>query len=158
MRIVDDVLTHMDASDYDIRDYTSLERVVHALHMNEMWTRASWEYEKLKKSQLFVNDNICRCARNIKTNGIEEQLRIIASRIRQRYNDNLYDLRNSERVYDLKQSHEIYDLKQTGKFVSTIPHLNNAAAWSIWRRRSLDIAPTDSYDLALYLYCALNNK
>lgn len=38
LRAADQVLTHMDNPGYDIAQYTILERLIHALHMQEVVT------------------------------------------------------------------------------------------------------------------------
>ena len=39
LNAVDQVLSHMDNKDYDLAHYTTLERLVHALHMQEVMDR-----------------------------------------------------------------------------------------------------------------------
>lgn len=36
MRAVDQVLSHMDDPNYDVKKYSTLERLVHVMHMNEV--------------------------------------------------------------------------------------------------------------------------
>ena len=48
MRAVDQVLSHMESPEYDIRNYSDLEKIVHAAHMQDVWTEASKAYAKLQ--------------------------------------------------------------------------------------------------------------
>ena len=36
MRAVDQVLSHMDDPNWDVKKYSTLERMVHVMHMNEV--------------------------------------------------------------------------------------------------------------------------
>ena len=45
MKVVDQVLTHMDDRNYMAKGYTPLENLVHGLHMHEEWKKISDAYK-----------------------------------------------------------------------------------------------------------------
>ena len=47
MKVVDEVLMHMDDENYMAKGYSSLENLVHGLHMHEEWQRVSEAYRVL---------------------------------------------------------------------------------------------------------------
>ena len=48
LRALDQVLSHMNSPDYDIRNYSDLERIAHLGHMQDMWLEASRAYSELQ--------------------------------------------------------------------------------------------------------------
>ena len=53
MRGVDQVLSHMDNPNWDVKKYTTLERMVHVMHMNEV--RTSSRESKVKVMNFFTD-------------------------------------------------------------------------------------------------------
>merc|ERR1719309_1727298 len=45
LRVVDQVLSHMNDPHRDMSLYTNLEKIVHASHMQDVWQQASTEYK-----------------------------------------------------------------------------------------------------------------
>ena len=45
MKVVDQVLTHMDDRNYMAKGYSPLENLVHGLHMHEEWKMISDAYK-----------------------------------------------------------------------------------------------------------------
>ncbi|PAA81800.1 hypothetical protein BOX15_Mlig007642g2 [Macrostomum lignano] len=161
MRALDRVLSHMDNPNYDIREYNTLDRVVHALHMHEVWHGASVEYAKLVSAP--PSKDVCRCATDIDNNGVMEVLRLIALEVREpnlmygrkiklnngtvQWSGNLYRYRFFSRSIDkpLRNPSEVN------------PHIVNQKIWLKMKKDMLtSMLPKDDYELALYLYCALN--
>jgi hypothetical protein len=70
MRATDLVLSHMDDQKYDIKEYSTLEKVVHTLHMHEVWHRARAMFEKIKTSP--PTSSLCQCVTDINNNGVME--------------------------------------------------------------------------------------
>uniref|UniRef100_A0A914RC45 Uncharacterized protein n=1 Tax=Panagrolaimus davidi TaxID=227884 RepID=A0A914RC45_9BILA len=81
MKILDEVLTHMDDSSYDVKNLSPLEKIAHAFHMEEMWVAALHAYRKLKQDP--PSEEVCNCAMDIDNNGILKQLRFAALGIRE---------------------------------------------------------------------------
>jgi len=82
MRAVDKVLSHMDDNDYDVKLYSPLERIVHALHMHEVWTKTQAPYQALKRNPPSDPD-FCPCVTDIDSNGVLMLMRILALKIRE---------------------------------------------------------------------------
>jgi len=82
LRVVDQVLSHMNFPDYDIRGMSAIERIVHEAHMQGWWSAGSQAYLELQKSQNGVDDDLCACIRDVENNGIIANLRLLAKKIR----------------------------------------------------------------------------
>lgn len=82
LRVVDQVLSHMNFPDYDIRGNSAIERIVHEAHMQDWWSAGSQAYLELQKSQNRVDDDLCACIRDVENNGIVANLRILAKKTR----------------------------------------------------------------------------
>ena len=48
LRVVDQVLSHMNSPHFDMRLYTDLEKIVHAAHMQDIWVQAGKAYQQLQ--------------------------------------------------------------------------------------------------------------
>jgi hypothetical protein len=160
MHIVDGVLSHMDNSLYDIKRYSTLEKLVHGLHMQECWYEAKIEYDKLQHAK--PSADLCRCATDINQNGVLKMIRFIALQIREpdlmigkhvnikgnslRWDGNLYRYRFREAEPDsvLLAQHD------------SMPRLTSEAGWAAWKSDMMEMQERDAFELALYLYCALN--
>jgi len=161
MRAVDRVLSHMDNSKYDIKLYKPLERLVHALHMQEVWFETRVEFEKIKLNPPSVD--VCRCARDVENNGIMKMMRFIALEIREpglmygkhtqlnngtvTWDGNVYNYRN----FPHKDTDMVLQNAE-----DVVPPLETEAAWAHWKKLMVTMPMADDYELALYLYCALN--
>ena len=55
LRLIDQILTHMDSTSYDEKDATPLERILHASHMQDWWFEGSKAYSKLQVSFFETN-------------------------------------------------------------------------------------------------------
>jgi hypothetical protein len=170
MRAVDQVLSHMDNKNYDIKEYSALERLVHALHMREVWFHAQKRYADVKASPPSVD--VCKCARDVDNNGILKVLRFIALAIREPAlmygkhttldNGGIADWPGN--LYTFTDPNNL-QLQSPEK---AIPSLKDEASWQEWKKlmlhdennfegikfNSVEEA-NDDYYLALYVYCAL---
>ena len=50
LRVVDQVLSHMNFPDYDIRGNSAIERIVHGAHMQDWWSEGSKFYMEMQVS------------------------------------------------------------------------------------------------------------
>ncbi|TRY73534.1 hypothetical protein TCAL_17443, partial [Tigriopus californicus] len=82
MRAVDQVLSHMDDPNYDVKKYSTFERLVHVMHMNEMWKMAKPHYDKLVANPP-KDPRICPCVNDVENNGILDMLNFMALKIRE---------------------------------------------------------------------------
>lgn len=161
MRALDRVLSHMDDPSYDIREYNTLDRVTHALHMHEVWHAASVEYAKLASKP--PSKDVCRCATSVDNNGVLEVLRLIALELREpnlmygktiklndgtvRWDGNLYRFEFLSRSAD----------KPLRSPLEVNPHIDSQKTWLKMKEDMMtSMLPSDDYELALYLHCALN--
>merc|ERR1712226_1344878 len=66
---------------YDIKNMAGLQRMAHALHMHEMWESARPQFAVLEDHP--ANRSLCHCAVNTESNGVIENLRLNALKIRE---------------------------------------------------------------------------
>jgi len=165
MRALDQVLSHMDNPKYDIGQYSTLERVVHSMHMQEVWYEVRSAYEKLK--QQLPSTDACKCALDVENNGVLRGLRSIALQVREpelvigkhttlkngtvSWRGNLY-LHKFD--FLLKKEAEIPIGWGWGSDASST--INSEAAWTEWKKRFMSMTASDNIELAFYLYCALD--
>ena len=139
LRAVDQALSHMDNPHYDMGIYTTLERLVHTLHMQETWEMIKPIYEGLKANPP-KDKNVCSCVKDIQNNGVLEFLHFIASKIR-----------HPDAGYLLFKAFQDPEVKQEGN-----EHIKNEAVWKIWKKMMLEVHSEDHYEAAVFLYCMLN--
>merc|ERR1719410_1019766 len=71
------VLEHQDTGDDGLGpNWLPQERIVHAFHMQDLWTRIKKAFDELTK----VSSETCACLLGTKTNGIEKRLEWIHDR------------------------------------------------------------------------------
>ena len=80
MRHADGILSNMNNKDWQIKNYSALEKIIHALHMSEMWQEAREYYEGFLDSP--PSEEVCSCVREIKENGIMAELELLALKIK----------------------------------------------------------------------------
>ena len=80
MRHLDQVLSHMDQTDYSITNYSILEKLVHVMHMAELWSRAQEHYEMLTVYP--PSTRACACVTDTDSNGLMDQLQLLALKIK----------------------------------------------------------------------------
>lgn len=162
MRILDRVLSHMDNPDYDIREYNALERIIHAMHMQEVWHGASIEYAKLAKTP--PSKELCLCVTDVDNNGVMEVLRLMALEVREpnlMYGKSI-KLNNGTMLWD--NIHYSFSSRinrkadePLRKSSEAMTHVTNEKSWKAMKTEIMSgMLPTDDYELALYIYCALN--
>merc|ERR1719228_1304624 len=177
MDAVDQVLSHMTDNDWDIRNAPPLERLVHALHMIEVWETAAPNYKRLAKRA--NNDNmksklkkLCPCLKDVEQTEVRELLVKLARKMRDtraiwRYGPRpWYDRpsrpiycrrkRRSPRMMENQQCRSLGQVVQTSTSPTT--NLTTEAEWEVWKN-NMDMTAdgeSKSKQLALFLYCALN--
>lgn len=80
LQLLDEVLSHMNDT-WDWNGQTTIERVYHAFHMDDLLTRARKEYRKLEANP--VGKEACKCARDVKKNGLYKAMFIVSSFVRE---------------------------------------------------------------------------
>ena len=81
MRQLDQVLRDMDKREWYLTNYNTLERVVHTLHMNEIWTKVKVHYDSISLQAIAKNE-VCECVKATESNGILKMLHLMALKIR----------------------------------------------------------------------------
>merc|ERR1719175_348048 len=79
--VAEEVVLNEDR-DWDLHNADTLEKLLHALHMHEMWTEASGVYRNLLANPP-TEPNFCPCLVDVENNGIYFYLRKIAMLIRE---------------------------------------------------------------------------
>ena len=182
MRRADQVLTHMDNKMWDLKHYNTLEKLVHILHMDEVWAKTKLHYDRFKEQG--VNKSLCACVSDVNNNGIINLLHFMTLKIRYpgltteklmkledgRYVDmsgNLYTY-----IFFVEMSPELLQFNFTqdvednlrrayGVLVDNdkgMKHLDSEKQWQIWKKGMKSVNEQDNYELAMFLYCALNQE
>lgn len=80
MSQVDWVLSHVNDKHFDMGAYGPFERVMHQLHMMEVWAQAGEAYKNISTPPCV---EFCTCINDVDGNGIVKLLRFIALQIRE---------------------------------------------------------------------------
>jgi hypothetical protein len=160
MKIVDEILMHMDDPEY-FRRYTSfVERVAHEAHMYEHWAHVLEHYNVLRDQS--PGDEFCKCAMDVENNGVMDSLRNAALIVREPKltsdfdptNYTQFDLRMSMLFsvvqYPTKLTHDLFD-KPEGY------QLRGKDAW-VYFKANYGSKPEEVVDAALFLHCALKEE
>lgn len=73
LQVAEEVVLNEDR-DWDLHNAETLDKLLHALHMHEMWTETSRLYNHLLDNPP-VDTNICPCLVDVENNGIYFNLR-----------------------------------------------------------------------------------
>jgi hypothetical protein len=177
LRVVDQVLSHMDSPNYGLMDFSNLGKIVHAAHMQDWWSEASRAYSELQDSETNVDDSLCACIRDVDNNGIAEAMRTIAHRIGNEHSKLTETERKDKFCYNTPFGLPIYKKftlyknfsfskgNTTPEFCTEsheespeLPELTNTEAWKEWRAMlHADDSEMREYgkQLALYMHCIL---
>ena len=183
MRRADQILTHMDNKMWDLKHYNTLEKLVHALHMDEVWAKTKLHYDHLKEQGVWTMDKVlCKCINDIDNNGIVNILHYMILKIR--YPELTYKNRQlrgnplyrqvpiyhysffvvlSPNVFTFNFTQDVEDnLKRAqGVLVNDdegAQHLDSKYQWQVWKRDMKSLTKQDHYELAMFLYCTLNRE
>ena len=74
LQVAEEVLLHTGERDWDIGNSDVLGKMVHALHMHEMWYEASIIYKQILNNAPTESD-LCPCLIDVEANGIYFHLR-----------------------------------------------------------------------------------
>lgn len=81
MKKLDLILSHMDEKDYDVKGYSTLERVAHVFHMGEVFAQMKIHFDRLKMNP--PSNQTCNCVMDVDNNGIVKMLRYNSLAIRE---------------------------------------------------------------------------
>ena len=186
LRALDHVLRNMDKDDYAITNYSTLEKVAHALHMAEMWQHSKKHYEDLTMAP--PAREVCSCVLDTANNGILQELNLLALKIKYpgitsgkfdpreapRPQDYKYSLSYSltiiiERTKAAAQALQDFDFAGEEKDVvaraakelvdgdaGTQMPLNSEEGWENWKEGFKNMQEVGNYELAVFMFCKLN--
>jgi len=183
MRQLDQVMRDMDKKDWYLTNYNTLERLVHTIHMNEVWAKAKVHYDSISLQN--IGEDVCACVKDTKHNGILKMLPFLALKIRYpgitsgktlkikggeadfyQSGGNLYTYHFinewSKKLENIDFGNNIEEIK---KEVSTnladgdegMHHLENENDWKKWKSGMKEMVEHDDYELAMFLYCTLRD-
>jgi len=147
LRVVDQVLSHMDSPNYGIKDFSTLAKIAHAAHMQDWWAEASRAFSELQDSETTVDDSLCACIRDVDNNGIAEALRTFAHRLGSEHSKLTETERREKPFFKSIKFNYCY-----------APKLTNVEAWKEWRAMLHADDPEIreySKQFALYMHCML---
>ena len=72
----------MDEEMCDVKHLNTVERLLHAFHMQEMWRAAAVIYKEMVKEPP-SETSLCSCLTDVDNNGVYHQLRVTALNIRE---------------------------------------------------------------------------
>ena len=182
MHHLDQVLRDMDKKNWYLTNYSTLERLVHTIHMNEVWSKTKIHYDSI--SLLKYNTDLCACIKDIKNNGVLKILPFMALKIRYpgitsgevlklngggaidwSYNVYFYYFFNewSKDLRNINFNDDIEEIKRKAmdNLIDGdrgIQHLDSEKAWAKWKSGMKKMVERDNYELAMFLYCILNEK
>ena len=144
MKLIDFIMAHNDDVDnFMLKGLSSIEKFVHAAHMNELYVRAQPIYFKLRRNKP-SKKQVCPCVVDEKGNGILFRLKIISDF-------------NRSFTFKLPFDQNIgLGGRKLGKY---FPRLVDSKTWVLWKLnfRQLTIPEKGIFNLAYYLYCKLND-
>jgi len=176
LQVAEEALTHMGDSHWDIGNSGVLGKLVHSLHMHELWYEAGLSYQKILENPP-KDPQFCACLKDVENNGIYYHLRRIAMMIREpelsynennrriprqgraRYegsynNGNSYNNGRTKEQLKLAAFRKKREAEEKLEVTTTKPPLDTKAYWmeTLEGFRSMtDIHP----DMAVYMYCML---
>ena len=130
MKSMDFVLSNNDnTNEFYISGVTTLEKLTHVAHMEEIWTKTKAVYQKIRKSPL-NDDQLCECLT------MEKEMKII---------DNLAMFSKYFRNFGIDFAH------------TNMPKLADSLSWKEWKINLKSSMPSqkDIYHIAFYLSCKL---
>ena len=178
MRRADQILTHMDNKMWDIKHYNTLEKLVHALHMDEVWAKTKVHYDHLKEQGIWRMDKVlCKCVNDIDSNGIVNLLHYMHLKIHypgltSKKDENLllptiyrysFFVDMSPKLLNFNFTQDVEDNFQRAYRVIVdddkgAQHLDSEYQWQVWKRDMKSLMRQDYYELAMFLYCTLNRE
>jgi len=170
LRAVDQVLSNMNSPNKDLANFNEVEKIVHAAHMQDIWSRAGKEFKKLQESN-DVDSELCACIRDVERNGILRSMERKAIKLRDPelfYEDHssTSEAKRGKRpnVFhhhpkaQKEASPEILSGRMKDPKEEPLPHLATVKDWNIWKEEALSMKSYEEEDnkqIALFMYCAL---
>merc|ERR1712106_7992 len=161
---LDHVLSHMEDNKYGIKNGNALDRVAHALHMQETWQNAAKVYKRLAKKG--TPEKLCSCLDQVYGEWISKSLLHIAKQIREpeamyTHSESSPNTRAAYRGnYGGGCCRPPKKLKISSK-EEAIPNIVDEETWETWKDMTYanmdeDLKKDLSYSFAHYMNCKLN--
>merc|ERR1719334_1642628 len=169
LRTAEEVMSHMGDEKWDLGNSGVLGKLIHALHMQEMWMETSIVYNKIIENSPPAEE-LCSCLTDVENNGIYFHLRQIAMLIREpelayntgnkrlpregrargqyhgNYNSGTYNGKAQLQLARLKKREAIED-------VPVDPFMKTKEYWMDVLDGFKEDMSALHQDLALYMYC-----
>jgi len=171
--VAEEVVLNEDR-DWDLHNADTLDKLLHALHMHEMWTETSRVYQNLLANPP-TNPNICPCLVDVENNGIYFHLRHIAMLIREpelEYNTEnkrrprggrarfagyaIGTYNGSGRVREVAKRAAEKEREEDPVITDINDYSKSKSYWVDLFNSFAQMTDPVSSDLALFLYCMLN--
>lgn len=157
MRAVDAVMRHREEADWGQREVTTAGRIIHALHMLEMWQELRVIYPQVARQP--PSSEACVCARDVENNGILQGMRkaaMVFTIPQLIYMDGF-----TEDVDSMMSPHHqsaIYDASESVLKLSEDKRARaqTEAEWAVSARLLQETAKMTVKDAAIYIWCSLN--
>ena len=142
MNMIDFILSNNDDTHgFLISGISSLEKLVHSAHMEEVYVRTKIVYENIISNPP-KDPRLCNCVTDENNNGIMGMLDLYAS------------------IFRVGFSRYPYFRISRSRFTDTVPSLETSQDWKKWKEglhRTM-MTKKEIYNLAMYLYCKLKVK
>jgi len=171
LRAVDQVLSNMNSPNQDLANFNDVEKIVHAAHMQDIWSRAGKEFKILQESNE-VDSELCACIQDVERNGILRSMERKAIKLRDP--ELFYGSHSSASAAERGKKHPniFHHHPKLGKTASPeimsgrmkdpkeepLPHLSTVKDWNIWKEEVFSMKSYEKEDtkqIALFMYCAL---
>merc|ERR1719219_86976 len=135
--------------------YSDLEKIVHAAHMQDIWTAGGLAYKKFQESEAFHDESICPCITDVENNGILEWLKEITLKLRfgehsggHKLEDKIDNKPGDKYHFQQDHFHNWKDGKtlprlqfgehNLGDDEEPLPNIKSVEAWKEWKDDILD--------------------
>ena len=86
-----DFIFNHDHPDFLVKRLTTVEKLAHSFHMQQIWMKAQKVYQKLKSQPPKNVEEVCRCANDVESSGILSRLIMVGDTLRD-YGDDIPQL------------------------------------------------------------------
>ena len=86
-----DFIFNHDHPDFLVKRLTTVEKLAHSFHMQQIWMKAQVVYQKLKSQPPKNVEEVCRCANDVESSGILSRLIMVGDTLRD-YGDDIPQL------------------------------------------------------------------
>jgi len=152
---LDQTLSHMDDNLYDIKNANALDRIAHALHMQEFWLKSSLYFKDLPRK--FKLKKVCKCIEKMYGQMIGRELSTIAKQIREP--EKMYSSPGNSTRYGFGYGYSFSVSRSQAKPEAGKP-IEDEETWALWKDYTTEglteaVMEEMARSFALYLGCKL---